>query len=193
MYDRETQSLWVHVTGRAETGVRKGWKLTFMPSSMTTWAAWKAAHPDSTVLPGHRREGFMGTYTGLRSPSGIGLAVRVAFAAKLYPFEKLAKQPVVNDRFMEEDIVVVYSKAAGTASAWRRTLGDQVLTFDSNIQDAANESFLIKDVQTGSLWAGLRGEAVSGPLKGQRLEFMSHHPILNGRFAGFYPDGPTMQ
>ena len=36
MYDRETESLWVHVTGRAEVGPREGWQLRFMPSTVTT-------------------------------------------------------------------------------------------------------------------------------------------------------------
>jgi len=192
MYDRETDSLWIHVTGRAETGPRKGWKLKFMPSSMTSWAAWKSAHPDTLVLPGYRRGGFMGTYRGLGSPSGIGVAVRVAFEAKLYPFDKLMRQPVVNDRFRDEDIVVVYSAKLRTASAWRRRLGERVLSFEPYASSAGDERFLVSDIQTGSVWSGLLGEAVSGPLKGQRLEIMPHHPILISRFAGFYPDGPVL-
>ena len=193
MYDRETESLWVHVTGRAESGARKGWQLRFMPSSMTSWAAWKAAHPNTTVLPGYRRGGFMGTYTGLHSAQGIGLVVRVAFEAKLYPFEKLAERSVVNDRFRDEDLVVVYSKSAKTASAWRRTLDGRVLSFEPHTDDTGKADFLVKDVETGSLWSGLRGEAVAGPMKGRRLTIMPHHPILTERFAGFYPDGPVMQ
>ena len=191
MYDRKTESLWVHVTGRAETGPRKGWKLRFMPSATTTWAAWKAAYPDTRVLPGRRRGGFMGTYTGLQSPSGIGVAVRVAFEAKLYPFEELLRQPVVNDRFRNADIVVVYSAELGTASAWRRRLGDRVLTFEALPPDGNETGFRVRDRETGSLWSGLRGEAVAGPLEGQRLEIMPHHPILTSRFAGFYPEGPV--
>ena len=58
----------------------------------------------------------MGTYTGMRVPASVGLSVLVDFKAKLYPFEALDRQPVVNDRFKDEDLVVVYSKAAKTAS-----------------------------------------------------------------------------
>ena len=191
MYDRKTESLWVHVTGRAETGPRKGWKLRFMPSSMTTWAAWKAAHPHTRVLPGYRRGGFMGTYTGVRSPSGIGLAVRVAFHAKLYPFKALEREPVVNDRFRDEPVVVVYSAKLGTASAWRRRLGDRVLSFEPLPPAGDGDAFRVRDRETGSVWAGLLGEAVAGPLEGQRLEIMPHHPILTSRFAGFYAGGPV--
>jgi hypothetical protein len=192
MYDRGSESLWVHVTGRAEAGPRKGWQLKFMPSSMTTWAAWKAAHPDTTVLPGHRRGGFMGTYKGITSPKGIGLVVRVAFHAKLYPFHELEKQPVVNDRFRDVDVVIAYSRVLGTASAWDRNVAGQTLTFEPLTGDAQQPLLLVRDAETGSVWSGIRGEAVSGQLKGQRLELVPHHPILTSRFPGFYPDAPVM-
>src|SRR5439155_1161397 len=65
MYDRKTESLWVHVTGRAVWGPLKGKQLEFVPSTVTTWSQWKAAHPRTLVLPGFRRGGFMGTYHGL--------------------------------------------------------------------------------------------------------------------------------
>ena len=89
MYDRQTESLWVHVTGKAEVGAMKGQQLTFMPSTVTTWKAWKAAHPNSLVLPGYRRGGFMGTYGGVRSIRGFGLVVFDGFQAKLYPVKRL--------------------------------------------------------------------------------------------------------
>lgn len=192
MYDRATESLWVHVTGRAETGPRKGWRLKFMPSSMTTWAAWKAAHPHTTVLPGYRRGGFMGTYTGTKSSRGIGLVVRVAFHGKLYPFTALEKQPVVNDRFRDEDVVVAYSSALGTASAWSRIVAGRTLTFEPHAGDTKEPLLLVRDAETRSVWSGIEGKAISGPLKGQQLELVPHHPILTGRFEGFYPDGPVM-
>ena len=191
MYDRETESLWVHVTGRAETGPRKGWQLDFLPSSMTSWAVWKAAHPNTTVLPGFRRGGFMGTYTGLQSPQGIGLVVRVARAGKLYPFEKLIDRPVVNDRFKDEDVVVVYSREVGVASAWHRRVGDQVLNFRA-LKSDAEAQVTMSDEETDSVWSAVRGVAVSGPLKGMRLQPLPHHPILNRRFSGFYEEGPVL-
>ena len=57
MYDRKTESLWVHVTGRAVWGPLKGKQLEFVPSTVTTWQQWKAAHPRTLVLPGFRRGG----------------------------------------------------------------------------------------------------------------------------------------
>ncbi len=193
MYDRETESLWVHVTGRAEHGPRKGWQVEFMPSTVTTWAEWKRAHPHTLVLPGYRRGGFMGTYTGVRSPAGIGLSVLVNFKAKLYPFKVLSTTPVVNDTFNGEDVVVAYSPQAGTAGAWRRRLDDRSLTFEAGPDAGEGGDFLLRDRETGSHWSWMTGTAVSGELEGRQLGYLPHHPILNKRFRGFYPDGPILQ
>ncbi len=192
MYDRETDSLWVHVTGRAEVGPREGWQLTFMPSTVTTWAEWKRLHPHTEVLVSRRRGGFMGTYTGVDDPGGIGLAVIVWGQAKLYPFDLLAEASVVNDTVHGASVVVAYSESTGTARAWGREVDGRTLTFERG-QDLPGGTFLLQDQETGSAWSWLTGEAVSGELAGTRLEHASHHPILSRRFAGFYPDGPVME
>ncbi len=41
MYDRETESLWVHVTGEAIKGELKGNRLDFSPSEVVSWRTWK--------------------------------------------------------------------------------------------------------------------------------------------------------
>ena len=78
MYDRETGSLWVHVTGKAAHGPLQGKRLTFLPSTVTSWKEWKAAYPNTLVLPGYRRGGFMGTYDGISSGRHLGLAESTA-------------------------------------------------------------------------------------------------------------------
>ncbi len=50
MYDRETNSRWAHVTGRAITGPLTGSELAAYPATQTTWRAWVTAHPDTRVL-----------------------------------------------------------------------------------------------------------------------------------------------
>lgn len=191
MYDRKTESLWVHVTGRAEQGPMKGKQLKFFPSTVTTWKQWKAAHPGTLVLPGYRRGGFMGTYDGMHRPDGLGLAVVVRFKAKLYPFPTLTGTPVVNDRFGEIDLLVHYSKGDGTAVAWNRRHDGRALTFEDAGRKGPGGIALLRDRETGSVWSSLTGEAVEGRLRGDRLEAVSYNPILIERFRAFYPDGPV--
>jgi hypothetical protein len=191
MYDHQTQSLWVHVTGRAEHGPLKGKQLRFLPSTVTTWKHWKRSYPHTLVLPGHRRGGFMGTYNGLSRTRGLGLVVTVRFKGKLYPFAALQRHPVVNDFFSGEHLLIYYDAGSGTGTAWKRTAAGRTLSFKQAAVRDEGGGPLLEDEQTGSRWSWLTGEAVSGPLRGKRLPAVSYNPILNDRFTAFYPGGPV--
>ena len=193
MYDRKTESLWVHVTGKAEAGPMKGQQLKFLPSTVTTWAAWKAAHPQTLVLPGHRRGGFMGTYTGAHHLRTFGLAVFSNFKAKLYPFPQLKRQQVVNDAFRQAEVMVAFLDDSHTATAWSRRLNGQLLTFAWADEPTQNGQRVLQDQETGSLWSSLTGTALSGQLKGQELDPLQHYPILADRFHAFYPEGEVFK
>ncbi len=199
MYDRRTESLWVHATGRAETGPMKGKRLNFFPSTVTTWKQWKTAYPHTSVLPGYRRDGFMGTYHGIGRRTGggrpvdLGLVVVVGFKGKLYPFATLAGSPLVHDRVRDTDLLVYYSKEDGTAVAWSRRLDGRALTFEETSETDASGSVLLRDRETGSLWSWLKGEAVRGQLQGAQLGAVSYNPILVDRFHAFYPDGAVFK
>ncbi|MCP4295442.1 MAG: DUF3179 domain-containing protein [Proteobacteria bacterium] len=189
MYDRKSDSLWVHVTGAAAHGSHKGDQLEFMASTVTTWKEWKTAHPHTTVLPGYRRGGFMGTYRGLYSPNALGLSVLVQFKAKLYPFHTLKKKTLVEDRFRNREIVVAYATQSNTATAWFRKYKDRLLNFELSTKRDAAGNLMFRDQQSGSFWNILTGRAVQGKLKGAELEKVTYHPILIDRFKAFYPEG----
>ena len=191
MYDHQTDSLWVHVTGEAFHGPLKGKKLKFVPSTVTTWAKWKERYPHTLVLPGRRRDTFMGTYDGMESTRNLGLSVVVRFKAKLYPFDALAEEPIVNDRFNGKAVVVVYAKGERTATAWERSVAGRTLTFAWAEQTDKLGNRLLRDRETGSVWSWLTGEAVSGPLRGSSLPQLTYNPILNDRFKIFYKGAPV--
>lgn len=50
MYDTETESWWTQVGGEAIDGPLHGWTLDLLPSTITTWEAWRQAHPETEVL-----------------------------------------------------------------------------------------------------------------------------------------------
>ena len=50
MYDRQSESWWQQFTGQAIIGTRAGDTLTALPSRLEDWQAFKARHPDGTVL-----------------------------------------------------------------------------------------------------------------------------------------------
>lgn len=57
LYDRQhpdkKSSLWHQLTGEAISGPEMGSRLTALPTSLQTWATWRAAHPDTTVMAPH--------------------------------------------------------------------------------------------------------------------------------------------
>jgi hypothetical protein len=50
MQDRETNSLWSHITGECLEGELVGTQLEMIPMVQTTWKEWVAAHPETRVL-----------------------------------------------------------------------------------------------------------------------------------------------
>jgi len=50
LYDRDTESLWQQITGRAFAGPMRGETLHTVPVAMTRWGTWRSAHPDTRVL-----------------------------------------------------------------------------------------------------------------------------------------------
>jgi hypothetical protein len=66
LYDRETETLWSQILAKAISGKLVDQSLKIIPSSHTSWRAWKIAHPDTKVLS--TDTGFERNYN--RSPYG---------------------------------------------------------------------------------------------------------------------------
>jgi hypothetical protein len=49
-YDRETETFWEQMTGKAVVGPQTGKRLKWIPSVVTTWKQWRKKHPKTTVL-----------------------------------------------------------------------------------------------------------------------------------------------
>ncbi len=182
MYDRQTESYWSQLLGEAVEGTLKGTRLDFVQSWFTTWDEWKERHPNTVALDkggGFRVDTYTGYYqntvTGIVSESYdddrlppksfvVGLADDEGNATA-YPFDTLARRPLVNDNLGEIPILVVYFAEAGTALAYDRRVDGQALTFET-FDVASGE---IVDRETRSTWDAWMGVAVEGELEGQVL------------------------
>ena len=75
MYDRQTESVWLQVGGRAIKGPLLGTVLKTGPLLDTTWSRWKALHPDTLVMspdsPYSRFYPPKGKHTYRGSPGGF--------------------------------------------------------------------------------------------------------------------------
>ncbi len=49
-YDKETETFWEQMTGKAVIGPQTGRQLKWIPTTVTTWDKWRKKHPETTVL-----------------------------------------------------------------------------------------------------------------------------------------------
>ena len=184
MYDRQSNSLWQQILGEGIDGRYKGTRLTLVPAMQTTWAQWRAIHPDTLVLDkngGYSSDSYSGYYSSgdqgvlgsFRSDDRLPakafvLGLLVGDEPKAYPFQELVGQPVVHDTVGGRDLVIVYDDRSGTAVAFDRRVDGQRLTFEP--AGLVEGDLLIRDEETGSVWSGLSGTEQEGPLAGTRLK-----------------------
>ncbi|MFN3566534.1 MAG: DUF3179 domain-containing protein [Burkholderiaceae bacterium] len=89
--------------------------------------------------------------------------------AKAYPVRILNWHEVVNDRFGDAPVAVTYCPLCGTGIAFDANLGGQTLNFGVSGL-LYNSDVLLYDRGTESLWSQLKQQAISGRLKGARLQ-----------------------
>ncbi|MCH8008918.1 MAG: DUF3179 domain-containing protein [Chloroflexi bacterium] len=183
MYDRQSDSLWQQILGEGLTGRYKGTRLTPVAATQTTWAQWRDTHPTTLVLDKKGRyggdsyasyydSGSSGVLGGFESndllpAKAFVLGLVIEDEPKAYPFQELATAPLVHDTIGGRGIVIVYDERSGTAVVFDRRLDGDLLTFE--FVRFADGDLLMRDTGTGSLWSGLSGEAIEGPLTGTAL------------------------
>ena len=89
--DRETDSIWSQLDGKAIAGPLSGTPMRVVPALQTSWKHWTTLHPETLVLTVPGIEGRTYRYSDLRGPLGLGLSFgEVALFA---PIDHLARVP----------------------------------------------------------------------------------------------------
>jgi hypothetical protein len=138
LFDRNTESLWSQILGEAVSGPLRGTPLPQLPAFHTTWADWRARHPETKVLStdtGYARNYRSSPYGGYEQsprlffrvanrapkdyhPKAWVIGVEVDGVHKAYPFEELEARNL--ERFEDvvngKPVVVHWNQAA--SSAW---------------------------------------------------------------------------
>lgn len=143
MFDRETDSLWNQFTGRPVSGplVNSGIELKIRPVTITSWAEWKALHPDTRVLAidtGHKRDYGSGVVykdyfdsPDLMFPTIVGnedavrrkdyvFGIRDVGAARAWPVEAFDGRSVINDAIGARNLVLIGDALTRTVRAYER-------------------------------------------------------------------------
>lgn len=201
MYDRETESFWTQISGRAIMGPMKGNTLEHVPSIQTTWGEWRRSHPETLVLKqpetvdndyqkyddDQERLGIFGTENPDQRLDGksLVLGIRSGPHQVAYPLQTLEKRPILNHQVGPTPVLVLLDASEDGGRAFSRLVGGQELTFRAGEGDRSEQ---IRDRETGSAWNPTTGEAVAGKLQGTRLD-----PVISLRaywfaWRGFFPE-----
>lgn len=74
---------------------------------------------------------------------------------------------------------------------WEATVNGRKLHF--RLAGINNQNFIMSDQETGSWWQQVTGEAIQGPLKGQRLSSVFHDELTFGLWKREKPEGRVLR
>jgi hypothetical protein len=191
LYDSVTDSRWSQVAATAIRGPLTGTRLAFVPSTVTTWGAWRDRHPEGQVLLPPPLSGTVGGGSAGRNygidpyeritgpgpdagsdglyPKALVIGVSAGDRSRAYPFAAVSAADVVNDVVGGRPVVVTVSPGQTLVAYDRRTDGE-TLTFEPAGGD--------RMAAGGSRWARATGRAVDGPHEGTVLSAASDFPPL---------------
>jgi hypothetical protein len=180
MYDVETKSHWSHILGRAMDGEMKGTRLQMLPSEMTTWDGWLKAHPGTTVLNLSRtHQGF--TRDFYKDPAAWVYGWTVGRRQYHAGMDALARDQVWNVETAGEALLVVFDPSSTLTQLYSRRVDGRTFSFRP-----AGEGQM-KDAETSSMWEMSTGSAISGAMKGKRLEYRLGMLSYRRAWNDFYP------
>jgi hypothetical protein len=135
MYDRQSNSLWSQIEGRAISGPAKGQRLKRLVVDHTSWKSWHQRHPNTLVLSdktGYSRNYQSSPYPVYSTskalyfpvshsdkryhPKEVVVGLEINGKFKAYPFVELAKGTgVLKDTFEGEKVTIEYNAEARSA------------------------------------------------------------------------------
>jgi hypothetical protein len=214
MYDRQTETLWSHFTGRGIAGELTGVELDTHPVATVPWGAWRDAHPDGVVLSrdtGHARDYgsnpypgyddiasqpflFEGEVDGRLTAMTRVVGIVTAHGPTAIPLVELVDQRVINLRVLGSSVAVWWT--AGLSSPLDAPLvadGEDIgstAVFSTIVEGRqvtleAHDDGII-DQETGSSWNQF-GRATAGPLAGTQLQPLVHLDTFWFAWSAFQP------
>ena len=104
-----------------------------------------------------------------------------------YSIAHLSSHEIVNDTVGGVPVAVTWCPLCFTAMVFERQVGDSELTFGVSGSLILNSRVMF-DRQTDSLWSQFLGEAVKGPLEGERLALVPSQLTRWGSWIEEFPD-----
>jgi hypothetical protein len=197
MRDEETGTYWQQISGLAVAGALKGRQLPFVASDELTFDLWRAEHPQGTVLRDSNK--YKSGYSAMDweikmqktptvlsyreaglKPRDLMLGIHAFGASRAFPFERVIREKLVQDRVGAEPVLLVVGPDAQSVRAFRQRIpgiAGAAPEFYRTVEEKAPAQLdaasafapLLMDAATGSRW-NFQGCAVDGKAKGTCLE-----------------------
>ncbi len=114
------------------------------------------------------------------------LGIVVDGLAKAYPIAILNWHEIVNDSLGDKGVVITFCPLCGTGVAFSAKVKGERLDFGVSGL-LYNSDVLLYDRATDSLWSQLLNRAISGPLKGEKLQML---PLKHTTWSEWYKQHP---
>lgn len=178
LFDHDTGSVWSQPFGEALVGPRRGQRMELLPSQMTTWGAWREAHPETWALNASgRSSGF--------DLSDMSVVIEFGDEVVQYPILRLREGEVANDIVTGLEVAVLVDPTDGNRWAvFSRRLDDAVVRL------AVRDGDLI-DLESGTTFDPVSGRGIEGPLSAQTLDLLPGFTSFPWEFAQLWPHGRT--
>jgi hypothetical protein len=179
-WDHLSGSVWSQPKGEAILGPLTGTTLDLLPSTLTTWKAWRQAHPDTQALDVH------GWETGF-ALKDMAIVVDLGDAAVAYPIPQVRAAGVINDIVAGIPVAIVADpEDPDRWAVFSRQLDDRMV-------ELAIEAGNLVDVATGSSFDPFVGVGRVGPLGDQQLDKLAAFTVFPKDFPTFFPGGQFWQ
>jgi hypothetical protein len=125
------------------------------------------------------------------TPGERVIALEINGDARAYPINILSSHEIVNDVVGGQPVAITWCPLCYSALVFKREVGGRELSFGVSGQLLQN-TLVMHDRQTESLWSQLYGGAVSGPLAGSALELFPSVVTEWESWRSQQPDGRVL-
>jgi hypothetical protein len=191
LYDRETDSLWHHLWGRALSGSLRGKSLRRLPVAQTTFAAWRREHPETLVLPkplDPQAPMETDAYARRTSRLRLGVGIEVGAERRLYPLAALRAAGVVEEEVAGVPVAVAADPACSAAFAYDRRVGGVAVSLE--LGDERGRPVLVER-GGGRRWSLRSGRPVPEEDAHPPLRTLLSSPWDAAAWKGHHPSGST--
>ncbi|CAN5834235.1 hypothetical protein BH23ACT10_BH23ACT10_27090 [soil metagenome] len=177
-WDHDTGSVWSQPLAAPILGPRAGSdvKLELLPSELTAWASWFAAHPETVALDAD------GGPTGF-DLADMTLVVELGEHSAAFPVVAARTEGVINDQVGDEPVAIAFDPA--DPQRWRvysRRVGDGAVRLEL-------ASAQLRDPVSDTRWDLLTGRGLEGPLAADALRPLPAFTSFPDDYRNFFPGG----